>query len=125
LRHAVIDHYRSQGAQQRRHDALGTLLSQLQKDTTIPPSWEPQICSCLGGIIDTLKPQHAALLRRVDLEGQSVQAAAAELGLTSNHASVTLHRARKDLRSRLETFCGDCADNACLDCDCENNSSKL
>ena len=69
-------------------------------------------------MVDTLKPLHAELLRRVDLNGESVQDAAKALKLTPNNASVTLHRARKDLRARLETFCGDCADGACLDCDC-------
>ena len=125
LRHAVIDHYRSQGAQKRRDEALSTLVSRLEKDTTIPPSWEPQLCSCLGGVIDTLNPQHAKLLRQVDLEGQSVQVAAEQLGLNSNHASVILHRARKALRSRLEIFCGDCAEAGCLDCHCENKSSEM
>ena len=83
-----------------------------------PPGWEAQLCTCLGGVVDTLKPQQAELLRRVDLDGEYVQAAAKALGLMPNNASVTLHRARKELRARLEVFCGDCADGACLDCDC-------
>ncbi len=120
LRHAVIDHYRGRDARRRHGEALGILASRLENDITIPPSWEPHLCLCLNEIIDTLSPQHAKLLRRVDLEGQQVQATAAELGFTSNHVSVTLHRARKELRSRLETFCGDCADTGCLDCDCDN-----
>lgn len=68
--------------------------------------------------MNTLKPQHAALLRRVDLNGESVQDAAKALKMTANNASVILHRARKELRTRLEAFCGACADGACLDCDC-------
>jgi hypothetical protein len=43
--------------------------------------------------------------------------AAADLGITPNNASVTLHRARGELRTKLVEFCGDCA---CLDnCECE------
>ncbi len=69
-------------------------------------------------MVDTLKPQHAELLRRVDLKGEPAQAAARALKMTPNSASVTLHRARKELRIRLEVFCGACAEGACPDCNC-------
>jgi RNA polymerase sigma-70 factor (ECF subfamily) len=119
LRNAVVDHYRTRSSVRRRHDALGELITTLGEDiTAAPKGWEPQLCGCLGGVVDTLKPQHAELLRRVDLNGETVQAAAKALKMTANNASVTLHRARKDLRARLKSFCGDCSDGACLDCDC-------
>jgi RNA polymerase sigma-70 factor (ECF subfamily) len=119
LRNAVVDHYRARGSIRRRHEALGETLAALGEDiAAAPKGWEPQLCACLGGVVDTLKPQHAELLRRVDLNGESVQDAARAMKMTANNASVTLHRARKDLRARLETFCGDCSDAACLDCDC-------
>ena len=119
LRNAVVDHYRARGSVRRRHDALGEMIATLGEDiAAAPKGWEPQLCGCLAGVVDTLKPQHAELLRRVDLHGESVQEAAKALKMTPNNASVTLHRARKDLRARLETFCGDCAEGACLNCDC-------
>lgn len=118
LRHAVTDHYRTKGAARRRDDALGTLVTALEQDVETAQAFEAKLCTCLGGVVDTLKPQHADLLRRVDLNGEAVQDAARALGLTPNNASVTLHRARKELKTRLEAFCGDCADGACLDCDC-------
>ena len=119
LRHAVVDHYRTRGAGRRRDDTLGATLAALGEDiAAAPPGWEAQLCACLGGVVDTLKPQQAALLRRVDLEGESVQAAAKALRITPNIASVTLHRARRELRAKLQAFCGACADGACLDCDC-------
>ena len=77
------------------------------------------MCACLGSVVDTLKPAQAELLRRVDLNGEPVQDAAHALKMTANSASVTLHRARKELRVRLEAFCGACADGACLDCNCD------
>jgi len=46
------------------------------------------------------------------------QEAAKALQMTANHASVTLHRARAELRKKLQEFCASCADGACLDCDC-------
>ncbi|HVU18351.1 MAG TPA: sigma-70 family RNA polymerase sigma factor [Candidatus Didemnitutus sp.] len=120
LRNALVDHYRTRAAGRRRDDALGTLIASLGEDVTAaPPGWEPQLCLCLGSVVDTLKPQHAELLRRVDLNGEPVPEAAKALKMTVNNASVTLHRARKELRARLETFCGACADGACLDCNCD------
>lgn len=119
LRNSVVDHYRGKAARRRRDDALGDTLTALQEDVANPPQdWEQQICSCIGGIIATLPPKQAELLRRVDLEGESVQAVAKSLGVTPNNASVTLHRARQKLRENLEAFCGACADGACLDCNC-------
>lgn len=120
LRNAVVDHYRSRGAARRRDDALGNLIAALGEDVaSAPQGWERQICGCMAGVIDTLKPREAELLRRVELGGESVKEAAKGMKLTPNNASVMLHRARKELRKRLEAFCGACADGACLDCDCQ------
>lgn len=111
LRNAVVDHYRNRGAQRRRDRTLGETLTALGEDVgPAPKDWDAQICACLGSVVDTLKPQHAELLRRVDLLGESVQVAASALEMTPNNASVTLHRARKDLRAKLESFCGACAE---------------
>lgn len=125
LRHAIVDHYRAHGSRKRRHDELGEMIATLGEDVTeAPKGWEAQLCNCLGGVVDTLKPQHAELLRRVDLNGESVQAAAKALKMTPNNASVSLHRARKELRVQLEAFCGDCAAGGCLDCDCASKPKK-
>lgn len=118
LRHAITDHYRARGAVARRDDALSTLVTALEQDVTTARAFEAKLCTCLGGVVDTLKPAHAELLRRVDLNGEAVQDAARALGVSANHTSVTLHRARRELRKQLEQFCGACADGACLDCDC-------
>ncbi|MBC7368565.1 MAG: RNA polymerase subunit sigma-70, partial [Undibacterium sp.] len=79
---------------------------------------ERALCRCFAPLLATLKPQQAALLRLVELEGHSLSDAALALGLTANHASVILHRARARLRDALLAFCGACAAGACLDCDC-------
>jgi RNA polymerase sigma-70 factor (ECF subfamily) len=125
LRHAIIDHYRAHAANRRRDDTLGATLAALGEDlAAAPPEWQAQICRCVDHVVVTLKPTHAELLRRVELSGESVQSAAHALGLTANNASVTLHRARHDLRAKLEAFCGTCASNACLDCDCAPIAEK-
>lgn len=114
LRHALIDHARSRESATVREHAWATDASALAPSAAD----ERALCRCFEPLIDLLKPKHSTLLRLVEFDGQSVSAAATALGLTVNNASVTLHRARAELRAKLETFCGDCAQSACLDCDC-------
>jgi RNA polymerase sigma-70 factor (ECF subfamily) len=76
------------------------------------------VCRCVGHLAETLKPDYAAAIRRVDVDGVAVQAFAAEAGITSNNASVRLHRAREALRAQVRAACGTCADHGCLDCTC-------
>lgn len=113
LRHVVIDHVRSRNAAAKRDDLWAASANVLADDTEA----HRQICACFDKLLPTLKPTHAELIRRVELEGEPVAAAAAALGLTPNNASVTLHRARAELRTKLVSFCGDCR---CLDrCECD------
>lgn len=125
LRNAIIDFYRARDANRRRDDVLGKTVEALGEDVApAPPSWSAQLCACLRGVVATLKPQPAELIHRVDFEGKSVQSAAKAMGITANNASVMLHRARRDLREKLQAFCGACADGSCLDCECEPVKEK-
>jgi RNA polymerase sigma-70 factor (ECF subfamily) len=113
LRNVIIDHVRSRTAAAKREEAWAVDAATLREDEEA----ERQICACFEKMLPALKPNHAALLRRVELENQPVAHAAAALGITPNNASVTLHRARAELRTKLVDFCGDCQ---CLDnCECE------
>ena len=113
LRNVVVDHVRSRNAATRREDAWMNETVTLADDAEA----ERQICACFEKMLPALKPAHAELLRRVELEGEPVAKAASALGITPNYASVSLHRARAELRAKLMDFCGDCA---CLDdCGCE------
>jgi RNA polymerase sigma-70 factor (ECF subfamily) len=79
-----------------------------------------ETCACLTRLMTTLKPEYAAILESVDLGGRPLAGAARDLGITSNNASVRLHRARRALRQRVQQSCGTCATHGCLDCDCRN-----
>jgi RNA polymerase sigma-70 factor (ECF subfamily) len=70
-----------------------------------------------------LKPEYAEALRRIELEGQTVQGYAAELGIQPNNAAVRVHRARQALRTRVLAACGSCAEHGCLDCSCRSGSA--
>lgn len=111
LRHALIDRVRSrQTSSARERSWFEEKLSE--------PETTRRLCACLEPLLATLPPTQAELLRRCELAEEPVAAVAASLGLKPNAASVALHRARVTLREKLRAFCGDCADGACLDCDC-------
>ncbi len=113
LRRASLDHLRMRQAAARREHAWAEEANILADDAETMG----QVCACFERLLPHLKPMQAELIRRVELAGGSVQAAAQALGVTPNHASVTLHRARAELRKKLMSFCGDCR---CLaDCSCE------
>lgn len=116
LRHALVDHYRGRAAERRALDAHAA--AQPEGEAPEIPELAAALCRCLDGLLPTLPPDQAALLRQVDLEGRPVSEVAASLGLTPNATSVRLHRSRKALKARLETTCGTCTTHGCLDCTC-------
>ena len=118
LRRSLIDYYRSESTRKNREDKWAT------EQTTLaaPPEMKRALCACVDGLLPGLGARPMTLLRRVDLGGEPVATVAASLGLTANAATVALHRARAQLRRKLVSFCGSCAQGACLDCDCAKNS---
>lgn len=116
LRNALVDHWRKRAAEGRAIDRATTLAE--DSVPGVDAELEDTVCRCAEALLDTLKPQFADALRRVDLGGQSVKRFAEEAGITANSASVRLFRGRKALREQLQASCGTCADHGCLDCSC-------
>jgi RNA polymerase sigma factor (sigma-70 family) len=116
LRNAVIDHHRRRGAEDRALAyAAGTA------DAAAPGADEKlrdEVCACVASLVETLKPEYAAAIKRVDLDGAPVVEFAREAGITANNAGVRLHRAHEALRRQLALTCGTCASHGCLDCAC-------
>lgn len=116
LRNAIVDHYRHDGAEER---ALAHAAGMAEESA--PPRDEAlfqAICGCVAGLVDTLKPEYAAAIRRVDLDGVPVVQFAREAGITPGNAGVRLHRAHAALRKQLALTCNTCTDHGCLDCHC-------
>jgi RNA polymerase sigma-70 factor (ECF subfamily) len=118
LRNALVDHY-------RRRDAEARAVSRAAGETdgaveAVDADLLDAACTCIWDLLDTIKPDYAAALRRVDLDGASLAAYAGETGITSNNAGVRLHRARAALRKQVTRSCGTCATHGCLDCHCGN-----
>lgn len=115
LRNAVIDQYRRGGARAR---ALEAFARELEGAVEPPPELEATICGCISRLADTLKPEYASAIRRVEVDGVAVQDYAAEAGITANNAAVRVFRAREALRKQVKASCRTCAEHGCLDCTC-------
>jgi RNA polymerase sigma factor (sigma-70 family) len=75
-------------------------------------------CACAGDIRAGLKPEYADILQHVVVDERALPEVAAELGVTTNNATVRLHRARKALRDRIADLCGVESYAAALECAC-------
>lgn len=117
LRHTIIDLY-------RRRDTARRTIERLEQESDAPPDAEEErvACACVESLIPTLKPEYAELIRELDLAGRDPAAFALEHGISANHLRVRHHRARRQLRERLEATCKICATHGCLDCGCGKES---
>ena len=122
LRNAVIDHHRRHGAERRALEAVAgePELAQPAPDDDLMDV----VCACVSALMEGLKPEYAAALQRVELEGATVQAYAGAAGITPNNAAVRLHRARTALRRALVRCCGACATHGCVDCTCHAHAAR-
>jgi RNA polymerase sigma factor (sigma-70 family) len=117
LRRTIIDLY-------RRRDARDRALAGLERELNSPPDKEEEIvvCACMERLLPGMTPQYSVLLRRVDLNEESPDSVAASLGISRSNLNVRLHRARQQLKRRLEENCRLCAKHGCLDCHCGSNA---
>ena len=98
LRRTLADHHARWAL---REDKLGVL----RRDVTLATHEEAATCASSLGLIDTLPAAYADVLHRVDVEEQELADVAGLLGTSRNAVAVRLHRARRELRQRLLTFC--------------------
>jgi RNA polymerase sigma-70 factor (ECF subfamily) len=119
LRHTVADYYRSHGAEARRNEAFLQELTMSGDDREPPPDEvQATACACLHSLLPSLPGNHAELIKRIDLDGESPAQVAKKLNISRNNLTVRLHRARRSLRASLEEACGICSKHGCLNCAC-------
>jgi RNA polymerase sigma-70 factor (ECF subfamily) len=119
LRNAIADYHRRRAAAERGTDAYAReeqLLAQEDEEM------QRVVCKCVAQLADTLKPEYAAALKRVEVDGVSVKEYADEAGISSNNAGVRVFRAREALRKQVVRSCGTCATHGCIDCTCEQSA---
>lgn len=121
LRNAVIDHYRQRSSTARAMEAWGREFPDVQEPEA---ELRREICHCVSGLLETLKPEYREALRIVDLEEGKLKDLAQQSGITAENAAVRVHRARAALRRRIEQACGTCSVHGCLDCSCEASTGS-
>ena len=121
LRNAVIDHYRQRSSTARAMEAWGREFPDVQEPEA---ELRREICHCVSGLLETLKPEYREALRIVDLQEGKLKDLAQQSGITAENAAVRVHRARAALRRRIEQACGTCSVHGCLDCSCEASTGS-
>ena len=72
LRNAVVDHWRRRGAAGRAEDRMAAEWA----DAAVPPPDEElfdAVCRCISDLVDTLKPEYAEAMRRIEVDGVAVK----------------------------------------------------
>ena len=119
LRNAAVDHHRRHKTAQRALDGFA------REAEGAPPAdaeLREAVCKCVRDLADTLKPEYAAALKRIEVDGVSVKAYAEEIGISASNAAVRVFRARQALRTQVARSCGTCADHGCLECTCAKSA---
>lgn len=112
LRNTIADHHAEWARRESR-------LQLLTREASEAPPEEAAVCGCSLGVLDTLHTAYAEILRRVDIDEESLEDAARALATTPNNAKVRLHRARKTLRAALLSYCKTDSVRACQSCACD------
>jgi RNA polymerase sigma-70 factor (ECF subfamily) len=116
LRNAIVDRHRRTQTANARLEALADELQRAEHDRAAEADRE--LCGCIARLIDTLSPDQATALRRIELDGVAVKQFATEAGIGESNAGVRVFRARQALRERVTRACGTCAEHGCFDCTC-------
>ena len=116
LRNAIIDYYRQRGTAERVSEQL---MAQMRDHQEPDDLFKGEICRCVSGLLENLKPEYRDAIRTIDLDEGSLADLASRAGVTTNNAAVRVHRAREALRKQLATACGICATHGCIECHCQ------
>ncbi len=121
LRNATVDYWRRTKAADR---ALEQFAQEIEAAEDPAETVRDEVCRCVSRLADTLKPEYADALRRVEVDGVSVKSFAEERGISANNAAVRVFRAREALRRRVAASCGTCAEHGCVSCTCEQSQAS-
>jgi RNA polymerase sigma factor (sigma-70 family) len=116
INNAIIDYYRHRNVESKYMDR-DTEAEELGFET----AERGALCACLREVIPTLKPEYAELIEEMELNEEADADEIARLGITRNNLRARRHRARTQLRQRLEETCRSCATHGCLDCSCKRS----
>lgn len=111
-RNIIVDGARSNASHQR-------MLDKIEHLETAPPLEVPvETCACSRHLAKTLPSNYSKILELVDLGDSTLKEAARKLEISTNNATVRLHRARKALRDTMVEHCGVTTAKDCANCRC-------
>ena len=102
-RNAVIDHYRTRKSHGPRTDP--DVWPDPDSSGDVPNDATRELSRCLEPLLRQLPPSARDALVRVDVEGQTQQRAALDIGISLSGMKSSVQRARRDLRELLEHCC--------------------
>lgn len=114
LNNTIMDLHRRRQVKHKYEPAL-----MAEMPTTVPPADHAVLCRCIETLLPTLNPDYAAMITTLELGDEDPKLVADRLGITRNNLKVRRHRARQQLKQRLEETCRTCATHGCLDCSCQ------
>jgi RNA polymerase sigma-70 factor (ECF subfamily) len=117
LRNTIADYHEQTARRRSRLDVLAV-------DPAVATPEEIATCACSLGVLADLRPDYREIVRRVDIDEEPLADVAAALAITTNNATVRLHRGRKALRDALARKCGTDSARACLDCACDDGPGE-
>jgi RNA polymerase sigma factor (sigma-70 family) len=115
LRNATVDYWRRSKSADR---ALAQFAEEVETAEEPNETLRDEVCRCVVRLADTLKPEYAEALKRIEVDGVPIASFADEKGITRNNASVRVFRAREALRRQVAASCGTCATHGCVSCTC-------
>ena len=118
LINATIDLLRRRGAATRMAEAFAR---ELQTRDSPSPEMHAEICGCVKGLAETLKPEYGEALQAIDVDGVPVKEFAEKKGISASNAGVRVFRAREALKKRVAESCGTCAEHGCVNCTCNSS----
>ena len=118
VRNGITDAHRKSAARGRGRERLAG--AEVEEHPT--PEDEARLCGCFRSLLPTLKPEYAEVIEAMDLGNVETVEMARRLDITTNNLKVRRHRARRQLRRRLETTCRVCAEHGCTDCSCTSGA---
>lgn len=113
LQNAIIDEYRKEGRLAKRQETYA-----LEQDSSFIDEDRSTVCECFKELMPSLKPEYAEVLESLDLKEEDPDVVADRLGVTRGNLKVRAHRARQQLKSKLEQTCQLCAKHGCINCTC-------
>ncbi len=106
LRNVLTDLHRRKVVRAR---AMERLADELALSEQSPSVVEAAACQCFRALLLTMKPDYARVIEICDLDGEAPDQTARILGISRNNLKVRLHRARRQLGTRLVQTCKICA----------------